>query len=73
MPRRNRGSDLRGPAPGATPPLRTESQRQACLTKQRFATEREADDAAYRARMEGTSLRIYRCPWCDGWHLSGSD
>jgi hypothetical protein len=50
--------------------LRTESQREACRTKQRFASEREADDAAYRARMEGTSLGIYRCAWCGGWHLT---
>lgn len=43
---------------------------QACRRKRRFATEREADDAAYRARMEGRSLGIYLCEWCGGWHLT---
>jgi hypothetical protein len=71
LPRRNRpkgaNRDRRREAPR---PLRTEAQRQACKQKQRFATEREADDAVYRARMEGTELAYYRCPWCDGWHLT---
>ena len=41
-----------------------------CRRKQRFETEREADDAAYRTRMEGTRLSIYHCEWCSGWHLT---
>jgi hypothetical protein len=45
-------------------------QLEDCRRKVRYATEREADDAAYRARMEGTELGFYRCPWCDGWHLT---
>jgi hypothetical protein len=69
MPRRNPRRDPRGSAEPSRR-LRTESQREACPTKQRFASEREADDAAYRARMEGTSLGIYRCAWCGGWHLT---
>ena len=46
------------------------NQLQACRRKKRFASEREADDAAYRARMEGRQLGIYRCDWCGGWHLT---
>jgi hypothetical protein len=42
----------------------------ACRRKRRFETEREADDAAYRARMDGRMLAIYRCRWCEGWHLT---
>ena len=35
-----------------------------------LTTEREADDAAYRARMEGRRLGIYQCSICGGWHLT---
>jgi hypothetical protein len=45
-------------------------QLEDCRRKVRYATEREADDAAYRARMEGTQLAVYQCPWCNGWHLT---
>lgn len=43
---------------------------QACRRKRRFDTEREADDAAYAARMEGRRLSTYQCEWCGGWHLT---
>jgi hypothetical protein len=43
---------------------------EACRRKRRFATQREADDAAYQARMEGRELAIYECIWCRGWHLT---
>ena len=46
------------------------NQIENCRRKQRFATEREADDAAYRARMEGRRLGIYHCRLCGGWHLT---
>jgi hypothetical protein len=46
------------------------NQIENCRRKRRFATEREADDAAYRARMEGRQLGIYRCDLCGGWHLT---
>jgi hypothetical protein len=45
-------------------------QLEDCRRKTRYETEREADDAAYRARMEGAELSIYQCPWCHGWHLT---
>jgi hypothetical protein len=48
-------------------------QLEDCRRKVRYETEREADDAAYRARMEGTELRIYHCPWCAGWHLTRAE
>lgn len=74
MPRRNRPQRSRRRDGAARreddEPLGTVAQREACRTKQRFATERAADDAVYRARMEGTALDHYRCPWCEGWHLT---
>lgn len=51
-------------------PDRLQGQIDACRRKRRFASEREADDAAYQARMVGRSLGIYRCDWCGGWHLT---
>jgi hypothetical protein len=50
--------------------LSAANQLQACRRKKRFETEREADDAAYRARMEGRRLGVYQCDWCGGWHLT---
>ena len=71
MPRRNRPRGAKRPGPNdAGPPPPSDAQRQACKSKQRFETEREADDAVYRARMEGTALGYYRCTWCEGWHLT---
>jgi hypothetical protein len=43
---------------------------QNCRRKRRFDNEREADDAAYRARMEGRHLGIYQCSICGAWHLT---
>jgi len=51
-------------------PIPAATQIQACRRKHRYASEREADDAAYRARMDGRPLGIYRCDWCAGWHLT---
>ncbi|MEO8091712.1 MAG: hypothetical protein ABI726_03250 [bacterium] len=50
--------------------LRSANPLQACRRKRRFETEREADDAAYRAKMEGRTLGVYQCEWCGGWHLT---
>jgi hypothetical protein len=69
VPRRNRPKGQKRSRPSESPP-RSFAQREACRTKQRFDTEREADDAVYRARMEGTALSFYRCPWCNGFHLT---
>lgn len=71
MPRRNRPRGARDPGRNeVSEPPRSASQLEACRRKTRFATEREADDAVYRARMEGQSLGFYHCPWCNGWHLT---
>lgn len=51
-------------------PIPAANQIQACRRKRRYESEREADDAAYRARMDGQTLGIYECPWCRGWHLT---
>ena len=53
-------------------PLRSAAELEACRRKRRFASEREADDAAYQARMEGRRLGVYACAWCGGWHLTSS-
>jgi hypothetical protein len=50
--------------------FRSFNEIQNCRRKRRFETEREADDAAYRARMEGRRLGIYQCSVCGGWHLT---
>jgi hypothetical protein len=51
-------------------PIRPLAEIEACRRKRRFASEREADDAAYQARLEGKSLNVYSCIWCRGWHLT---
>lgn len=50
--------------------IRRANPLQACRSKRRFETEREADDAAYQAKMEGRTLGVYQCSWCGGWHLT---
>ena len=72
MPRRNRPRGSRREENRREPedPPRTASQLEACRSKKRFATEREADDAVYYARMEGRGVGYYQCPWCNGWHLT---
>ena len=49
---------------------RINTEIEACRRKRRFPNQREADDAAYRARLEGRELRTYECIWCRGWHLT---
>lgn len=42
----------------------------SCGGKRRFASEREAEDAAYLIRMQGgDELLAYRCRFCRAWHL----
>ncbi len=45
-------------------------ERAACRSKRRFPNRREAEEAAYRIRLEGTELDVYECIWCRGWHLT---
>ena len=66
MPRRNR-RDRPAPEPIRPPP---QAALDACRRKRRFPNQREADDAAYHAQMEGRNLGIYQCDLCGGWHLT---
>ena len=68
MPRRTHKQRPPAPAEEERPP--PEAALASCRQKRRFATEREADDAAYQARMEGRDLGIYHCELCGGWHLT---
>jgi hypothetical protein len=46
-------------------------RREVCATKRWFATEAEARAAALWDRTQfGERLNCYRCPECDGWHLT---
>ena len=46
--------------------------REVCERKRWFATEEEARAAALWDRTQfGQALSSYRCPECDGWHLTG--
>lgn len=50
-----------------------ERQRQACLAKNRYDTREDAEEAARTCTTSGRrSLRVYRCDYCDGWHLTSS-
>lgn len=45
--------------------------KKACTSKRRYASHIEAEDAAAWCADHGrTGLRIYRCPYCGGWHLT---
>ena len=38
--------------------------------KTRFPSEDEANRAAFAARLDhGVDLSVYRCEFCEGWHL----
>jgi hypothetical protein len=42
----------------------------ACGSKQRYAEESEARQAAYLARLHSRErLSVYRCEFCHEWHL----
>ena len=43
----------------------------SCESKNRYATRYEALDAIAACAEHGTTgLSEYRCPYCDGWHLT---
>lgn len=50
----------------------TAQQHQMCLRKVRHETQAEANEAIRKAQAErGVSfMRSYRCPHCNGWHLT---
>ncbi len=40
--------------------------------KKSFPTPQAANDTAQRIRTRGAyKAKVYKCPHCDGWHLSG--
>lgn len=46
-------------------------RRRACESKQRYRSRKEAQDAVAACAAHGqTGLSIYRCPYCNGWHLT---
>ncbi|WP_317431214.1 hypothetical protein [Parolsenella catena] len=43
----------------------------ACERKKRYASEAEAKDAIRSCERHGSrDLHCYRCPYCNGWHLT---
>ena len=46
-------------------------RRKACESKNRYCSKSEAEAAiAACAEWGTTGLHTYRCPYCDGWHLT---
>lgn len=46
-------------------------KRKACTSKNRYSSWQEAQDNLVWCQENGrTGLSIYRCPYCDGWHLT---
>lgn len=46
-------------------------RRKACESKNRYASKAEADDAIAACAKHGRrGLSAYRCPYCNGWHLT---
>ena len=42
-----------------------------CFLKTRHATKEEAErHADYLWETEGIDLKVYKCPICNGWHLT---
>ena len=43
----------------------------ACESKNRYSTQWEAQEAIATCEAYGTTgLKTYRCPYCNGWHLT---
>lgn len=46
-------------------------RRKSCESKNRYATQGEARQAIAACEAHGRrGLSTYRCPYCDGWHLT---
>ena len=69
MPRKNRSNPRQ-----TTPPMTSPALYIACREKRRFPTQRQAIHAAETQELQQSDLelRTYRCPQCQGWHLSRS-
>lgn len=52
--------------------LSSDQRRRMCSGKRRYPSEARAMNTAIRAlhREQATGLRVYRCPVCDGYHLT---
>lgn len=42
-----------------------------CRSKIRYKRADEAHEARKDMRARGIIVEVYRCPWCDGWHVGG--
>lgn len=48
----------------------TRTKNQSCTGKKRFDTRAAANDEKFRLRRAGGSWpEVYKCKFCDGWHL----
>ena len=46
-------------------------QLSACQAKRRYDTREDAEEAARTCTTsDRRTLRVYRCDYCDGWHLT---
>ena len=46
-------------------------RRKACESKNRYSSKAEAEDAIAACAEHGRrGLSVYRCPYCNGWHLT---
>ena len=46
-------------------------RRKACESKKRYFDRADAEEAIRSCAAHGTTgLRCYRCPYCEGWHLT---
>jgi hypothetical protein len=46
-------------------------RRKACESKNRYASRSEAEEVKRDCEAHGgRGLHIYRCPYCNGWHLT---
>ena len=46
-------------------------QQSVCQAKRRYDTREDAEEAAHACTTSGRrTLRVYRCDYCDGWHLT---
>lgn len=44
-----------------------------CTTKQRYSSETAAiHKIIFQTRVSGKPLRAYKCPYCNGWHITSS-
>lgn len=57
--------------PEESPEMRQRRYR-SCVIKRRHATKRKAKVAALSTRNKNKVMVVYRCLFCDGWHVGGN-